>query len=141
MFCMSTEAGSTRHTSRIIGPLLRWIHPGISEETVGRVQFFVRKTAHFSEYALLALLLWRARRRPAWADPRPWSWREARFILVAAALFAASDEFHQSFVPGREGQVTDVLLDTLGAAGGMAVAWAGVTLRRRQRLPSSQPGR
>ena len=140
IFWMSTEAGSTRHTSRIIGPVLRWLYPGVQEATVARVQFFVRKTAHFSEYALLALLVWRARRRPAWNDPRSWSWPEARFVLLTAALFAASDEFHQTFVPGREGQVTDALLDTAGASGGLGVAWAAVTWLDHRRLRRAEKG-
>jgi VanZ family protein len=112
---MSTEAGSTRHTSRILGPILRWFYPPTSEETVRRIQTVVRKTAHVSEYALLALLLWRARRRPIRSDPQPWGRREACFAIICASLFAATDEWHQTFVPGRQGDPLDALLDTSGA--------------------------
>jgi VanZ family protein len=119
IFWMSTEAGSTRHTSRIIGPILRWFNPAITDETVRHVQTMVRKTAHVSEYALLAILLWRARRRPTRDDPGPWGYREAIFAIVCAALFAATDEWHQTFVPGRQGDPLDALLDTAGATLGM----------------------
>ena len=50
---------------------------------------------------MLALLLWRAFRRPAKNDPRPWNWREARLTLLLVMLYAATDEFHQIFVPTR----------------------------------------
>jgi VanZ family protein len=130
---MSTDAGSPRHTSRIIGPILRWIYPSVSDETVAQLQFVVRKTAHVTEYGLLAVLLWRARRRAYWGDPRPWRRPEAIFAVVAAGLFAITDEWHQSFVPGREGRAADVLIDTAGASVAMlAVRWV---YRRRAREP------
>jgi VanZ family protein len=115
----SSDAGSSRRTSRIIGPVLRWLVPGISEETVYRVQYGIRKAAHVTEYALLALLIWRARRRPVRGDARPWRWPEAWVALACAALFAVSDEIHQAFVPGREGRATDVLIDSIGALTGL----------------------
>ena len=131
IFLMSTEAGSTRRTSRIIGPILRWFYPQVRDETIARVQFVARKTAHFCEYAWLAILLWRARRQAAWNDPRPWRWSEAWFALGLAALFAVSDEWHQSFVPGRDAKPLDVLLDTAGALGGLGMVRA---LRDRRQL-------
>jgi VanZ family protein len=119
MFGISTDVGSTTHTSRLIGPLVRWLFPGVSDATVSRVQTIVRKTAHVTEYALLALLLWRARRRPTRGDLRPWLWTEAGFAWTVAVVFAISDEVHQSFVPSRQGQVSDVLFDATGAAVGL----------------------
>lgn len=119
IFGFSADAGSTRRTSRILRPILRWFNPDISEETIRRVQFGVRKTAHVAEYAVLALLIWRARRRPARNDRRPWNWREAGLALAFVAAFALSDEFHQLFVPSREARAGDVLVDSLGAALGL----------------------
>ena len=120
---MSTEAGSPRHSSRIIGPILHWIYPKISDETVAQVQLFARKTAHVTEYAVLALLLWRARRRAYWGDPRPWRPKDAYFAVMLSVLFAMTDEWHQTFVPGREGRVADVLIDGMGATAAMVVLW------------------
>ena len=119
IFGFSTEAGSTRRTSRILRPILRWFNPEISEEAIRRVQFGVRKAAHGAEYSVLALLIWRARRRPTRNDRRPWNWREAGLALAFAAAFALSDELHQLFVPSREARVGDVLVDSLGAALGL----------------------
>jgi VanZ family protein len=123
IYSASTDALSSHRTSRIIGPLLRWLYPGVTDETIYRVQYAVRKTGHLTEYAILACLLWRARRQPARGDTRPWNWREAGFALGVAALYAISDEVHQAFVPSREPRTADVLLDTAGAAAGLFALW------------------
>ena len=120
----STDVMSSQHTSRIIGPILRWIFPGISEEAVSRVQLLVRKCGHLTEYAILASLLWRAWRKPVRNDPRPWRWSEAGAALAIATLYSASDEIHQMFVPSRQAQFTDVLIDTAGAILGLLAVWA-----------------
>ena len=123
IFGFSTQAGSTHHTSRIIGPFLRWINPNVTDVTINRVQYVIRKGAHMTEYAILATLLWRARRQPVRGDIRPWQWSDAGFALLVAIAFAASDEFHQSFVPSREGRVGDVFIDGAGAALGVSAIW------------------
>lgn len=78
----------------------------------------VRKGAHVAEYAVLgALLTWALRGRAAWAIP-------------VGVVYAATDEIHQLFVPGRAGQVSDVLIDSLGVALGVALVLL-VRARRR----------
>ncbi|MEW6303137.1 MAG: VanZ family protein [Verrucomicrobiota bacterium] len=124
IFAGSTELMSTQRTSRIIGPLLRWINPAITDAAIRQVQFAVRKGAHVAEYAILALLLWRALRKPARGDTRPWSGPEARRAVGIAFLYSVTDEFHQSLVPSRMGTPWDVLLDTCGAAAAMVALWA-----------------
>jgi VanZ family protein len=113
IFVGSTDLMSAEHTSRIIGPILRWFKPDVSAETIARLQFFVRKAGHVSEYAVLAALLWRGLRYG--------TRRERRMSILfagawfACAMFAASDEFHQSFVPSRTASPTDVMIDAFGA--------------------------
>ena len=87
------------------------------------IVLLVRKCAHLTEYAVFALLLWRALRKPVKNDPRPWSWHKARLALLIVALYAASDEFHQSFVPTRTALVSDVFVDTAGGAAGLLALW------------------
>jgi len=123
IFAGSTDILSSQHTSRIIGPLLRWLNPNVSDQTIRAVQAVVRKGSHVAEYSVLALLLWRARRRPMKNDPRPWSWRDAAFAIGVAGAYAITDEVHQSFVPSRGASPWDVLLDTLGAAAGVLLLW------------------
>jgi VanZ family protein len=123
IFTASTDLMSSQRTSRFIGPFLRWINPNISNETVRRVQFAVRKAGHVTEYAILAMILWRAIRRPMKNDPRPWSWREAGLALAIAGAYAATDELHQYFVASRYATIGDVIIDTLGAAAGIFLLW------------------
>jgi VanZ family protein len=76
---------------------------------------FVRKTAHFLEYALMAALLYGI--AMVWGKSG-----KAAFLLVfaLAVLLAVVDEWHQTFVPGRSGQASDVLIDSVGILSGMA---------------------
>lgn len=76
------------------------------------------KLAHFSVYGLLATLTLKALR-----NTRSAAWR----TIVAVSLFGLSDEWHQSFVPGRSSTVADWVADTLGAASAVSlyVGWGG----------------
>lgn len=87
-------------------------------ELVERIDYPVRKISHGTEYAVLAILLFLA-----------WGEGNGRRITAwgGASLYAASDEFHQLFVSGRSGQITDVMIDSLGAAVG--VVFACIALR------------
>jgi VanZ family protein len=81
--------------------------------------------AHFTLYALLALMC-------LWAIERQWPRLRGKYALAfaCAALFALSDEYHQSFVPGRHCDWRDVVTDWLGAA----IALSTVILYRRRRI-------
>ena len=128
IFVGSTDLLSAEHTSRFIGPFLRWFAPDISEATIASIQLVVRKCAHLTEYAILAALLYRAFRQN--------QQRVVRAVVVSffiAAIYAALDEFHQSFVASRTGSPWDVLIDTGGAVIGLAL-WDG--FRRRQNRKS-----
>jgi VanZ family protein len=83
---------------------------------LGWIDFVGRKLVHMTEYGLLWLLWLRAL-----------GWRQRWAALAIAVAYAATDEFHQTFVAGRDGTVRDVAIDTAGAL----VAWALVELRRR----------
>lgn len=87
------------------------------EKTAEALNFYVRKAAHFSIYALLgfliALLVYEYI-----ADPKKVLLRSVIFI----GMYAASDELHQFFVPGRSCEIRDVLLDTFGALCGICIA-------------------
>jgi VanZ family protein len=123
IFSASSDQMSFQHSSRLIGPLIRWLFPQISDHALASAVFVVRKCAHLTEYAILAWLLWRAIRKPIRGDTRPWRWSEAFLVVGLVALYASTDEFHQTFVPSRQGSVWDVLLDTTGAAVGMLFLW------------------
>jgi VanZ family protein len=123
IFTGSSDIASSQRSSRIIGPILHWLFPTMSKETVDIIVLCVRKCAHLTEYAILALLVWRALRKPQKNDPRPWSWRTGRNAVLFVLFYAATDEFHQLFVATRQASVTDVLIDAIGAAIGMLLLW------------------
>jgi VanZ family protein len=79
------------------------LHSGL-----GTWDLILRKCAHVTEYAILAFLLRRA-------VATPWA-------AAAAFLYACSDEFHQSFVVGREGRPRDVAIDSIGIVIGLVAA-------------------
>jgi VanZ family protein len=113
IFIGSTDLLSADHTSRFIAPFLRWFAPDVSDATIASVQLVVRKFGHFTEYAVLAGLLYRALRQH----------RERALALcfIAAAIYAALDEFHQSFVASRTASPWDVFVDCIGAVVGLAL--------------------
>ena len=76
--------------------------------------FLLRKGAHFSEYALLCALWFRALREHFSRD------RALVLGVVLALGYAATDEFHQTFVGGRVGTSDDVVIDVAGALDGGA---------------------
>ena len=132
IFIDSTDLMSAEHTSRIIGPLLRWLNPGISDAAIAQVQFFIRKAAHVTEYAILAMLAWRAFRRNA-------RLRTKMSILFAgvwcaAILVAVSDEFHQSFVASRTSSMRDVMIDGVGALIGLVISWMFAARTNQQKI-------
>ena len=87
---------------------------------LGTVDLYLRKAAHITIFALLWLTFARAT-----------EWRRPIAATVFALLYAGSDEFHQTFVEGRHGSVSDVAIDAIGM-GVAALAWT-VTARRRGR--------
>jgi len=120
MFAGSTDVLSAEHTSRFIVPFLRWLDPTISIQTIIAIHFALRKIGHFTEYAILAVLLWRALRGTFTAIGK--GTLTAGTFLVCAA-FAASDEFHQSFVSTRTASLHDVMIDCIGAFVAVLLCW------------------
>ena len=118
----STDLMSTEHTSRFLGPFLRWLKSDITADAIAKVQFFVRKLAHLTEYAILATLLWRAVYRGTNLKTK----MSIVFVTasVVSILVAASDEFHQSFVSSRSASAGDVLIDMIGAIIGLMIGWS-----------------
>ncbi len=128
IFIDSTDLMSAEHTSRFIEPFLRWLRSDISPETIARVHFMIRKMAHLSEYGVLALLTLRALRAGADRIERI----AAGAVIGIAAIVAACDEYHQSFVASRTASPVDVMIDVTGAMIALAILWFCRALRRRK---------
>jgi VanZ family protein len=132
-------AFAASETSRIIGPVLRWLFPSQTPAEHAAALFFLRKLAHVVEYGVFALVTLRA-------TFVTWSATARASTLGAIALvvtLAALDESHQAVLDSRTGSPRDVLLDTLGALlalGGFFSLQRGLNksfIRRSRGRPSS----
>jgi VanZ family protein len=129
IFSASTSLGAPGYTSRFIRPFLLWLNPHMSEQTFQVVHHIIRKCAHFCEYAMLGFLVWRTIHLDS-AFSTTSAAGQYWLAILFCALYAASDEFHQSFVPGRQPAILDVMLDTCGAGFGLLMTWSARRLRR-----------
>ena len=80
--------------------------------------FVVKKLAHITEYAIFTVLLYRALINSSMGKKKA-----AILSILLAVLYGASDEFHQSFTPGREPRVRDVLFDAFGSILSVYYIW------------------
>lgn len=118
------------HTSRFIVPLLQWMFPGASPETILWLHGLVRKFGHLIEYGIFAALWFRAFR---WGAPQAWDWRWVIRPLALVVPWAMADEYRQTWTATRSGTFSDVVLDV----GGAATALGLLTLVTRRRLSRS----
>lgn len=130
IFSMSAQPAvkSDRTSGGVIEELLKLLYPGFDglsdaerTELIDSYQFFVRKAAHFSLYALLGALSFSA--LVVSVNPKG---TKGLFLIsdIAASiglLYSVSDEIHQRFVPGRSGEVRDVIIDFAGVVIGVSV--------------------
>lgn len=93
-----------------------WTEQEIAAKT-DFLQLPVRKLAHFSEYAVIAVLLF-------WLLIQwlPINKKMFVFIVLWVAVSASLDEMHQLYVPGRSGNLKDVFIDTLGGSTGLIIS-------------------
>ena len=85
--------------------------PSVEMPNFGVLDFLVKKGAHALGYGLLALAyLWGLKGKGSEIESR-----QLYIAWVLATMYSATDEFHQSFVPGRHPAITDVMIDSLGA--------------------------
>lgn len=117
-FSSQTAVQSSGLSSNITEELIKGISHffNIQEDTAIGTAFFhiieilVRKSAHMAEYGVLAVTIAYPLSKFKLQGIRLILWSE-----LISALYAATDEFHQLFVPGRSGQLTDVFIDGAGA--------------------------
>ena len=101
------QASDTDRQSGLIVNALTTLFPNL--ENVSFLVTIVRKTAHFTEYAIFGFFTARAFKL---SKKSPW------FAIPFCALYSCADEYHQTFIQGRSGELADVILDTSGASFG-----------------------
>ena len=135
IFFASTDTFSSEHTGHIIEPLLRWLLPHASDDLIDTIHFFIRKCAHFGEYFVFYLLLYRGIR----GGRKGWHWSWAFYAWFIAAAYSALDEIHQSFVASRTASAWDSLLDSTGAFAALLILFLFYFLFRRPRPAQQLP--
>ena len=120
LFSTDNSSESTRKSNQVILGITNLFHKDLSNKEKKKIidMFFVpiRKIAHFGIYLVLGISFI--------CFLREFSIPVLKLLLLSiflTFLYACSDEVHQLFVPGRSGQVSDVLLDTIGASIGVGL--------------------
>jgi VanZ family protein len=134
IFSLSTDAFSAEHTDSFLYPIFRWLVPSLTLQQFAPIHFFIRKAAHFTEYFVFCVLLFRAVR----GTRQGWRWTWALAALAISAGYAALDEVHQAFVVSRTASPLDSLLDSTGAFAASAVLYVWFRLRRAT-APAAAP--
>jgi VanZ family protein len=127
IFLLSHQNGQdSSETSGILLELLKFIGIGPGSSVQGALSYLVRKAGHFSEYLILAILFLRYRKKQGSSG------KSVFYALLFVFLYASSDEFHQSFIPGRGPAFSDVLIDTAGGLTGvMLYEWNQRVMERK----------
>lgn len=133
-FSAHTGSESSAQSSGIVKLVIHILFPHYSEwpilkqeQIANIITIIVRKSGHATEYLILGLLL---------LGCQSWKHTHRRTFFTAwipAVCYAATDEFHQYFVPDRACMFTDVLIDSAGAAIGLLVILIILVWRHKQK--------
>ena len=127
---MSTSVG--KMIGRVVVPEFEEWSDTKQDAFAKKIDFAVRKSAHACEYAALSVLFFVNYKKKN---------RKIKQIVgmsaLSTALYAVTDEIHQLFVPGRSGQITDVILDSCGGLIGAVLAAIILYLIRKRKKDGS----
>lgn len=133
-FSAQNATASSHSSSSLIAFLIGLLPEGFfnsdKEVLIQNASHFVRKTAHFTIYAVLGISVFSMFKmlvekiKPVYT---------VIISTLFCLLYAISDEIHQTFVPGRSGQISDVILDTSGALIGIIIAFLIIKILRRRK--------
>ena len=131
---LSTGSYGASVTGWLLEELLSSLHIHLAHPTFLIVHFLIRKLAHCTEYGMFGLFLYHSF---TFRQPESWNTRSAVSAVVVAGLFSLTDEYHQSFVPGRTASIVDCGIDTFGALVGMLLLYAGRRIQNLRANPQS----
>lgn len=124
IYCFSESSWFTgENTKRVLDMVLSYLPFGGGKgEGPSLLNFIIRKLAHLTEFGILAVLVWRALEPKRMAYAGAW---------LFATVYAMTDEWHQSFEPGRTATPRDVAIDSCGALIALMVTF--FCMRRRKK--------
>lgn len=141
----SSDFGSSAHTGTWLRDIWTVIFGAPDPKTFETVHHIIRKTGHFTGYAILSWLLFAAL-RATWRNRHAivarslayyWQLRWALVGVAGAAVAGSLDEFHQSFNPARTARWQDVVIDSSGAAVLQLLIFCFLLFRHRGTLPAT----
>lgn len=123
---------SASFTYHMVSSTRTFFHLDLSDARVKEIsdaiEGFIRKLAHMAEFGIMSVLLY------IWVGQWEMSFlRRGGTAVGATAIYAATDEIHQLFVPGRAGRFSDVCIDSAGALTGVIVFALLVQIVKRVR--------
>jgi VanZ family protein len=130
IFFLSSDSGSMENTGSLVRKVLRFFLPTTPEEILAIYHIYIRKIAHFTEYAILAF--WASR---AFIHSRKSIFQKYWFFLSfgIVVFVAAIDEFNQSFNLNRTGSIGDFFLDCFGGIFVIISIFIYLIISKRQR--------
>jgi VanZ family protein len=126
IFFLSTDTFSSEHTASVFLPVMHWLFASLTQDQLDFIHHIIRKSAHFTEYFIFYLFLYRGVR----GDRTGWRWIWGFSAWFVAAIYSILDEIHQSFVISRTASPYDSLLDSIGALFAFAFLALWFTLRK-----------
>lgn len=110
------SSGISRKITEIITDKILRLSDDNKIQIVDRMESVIRKIAHFSIYTIVGVLL-----MGFVSTYKIDEMKRIYISIVIGIIYATSDEIHQSFIPGRSSQLTDVMIDTMGVALGICL--------------------
>lgn len=144
IFLFSSQTGdeSGEQSDFLASLVCKLIPVELSANGLNNLTFFIRKLAHFTEYAILGILYYemiysfsennsdRKQQKDEMQDINKAEHKNKHtskimvaIVIVMCMLYALSDEFHQTFTAGRSPSIRDVCIDTCGGAAGCMITW------------------
>jgi len=112
VFYLSTERFGSDFSQALVAQALLLLHISVSPRTFHILDTLLRKSAHITEYGILAFLVY-----GSFGEQQPFRWRlrQAIWCIGLVGLYSLTDELHQRYVPGRHGSLVDCGIDIVGA--------------------------
>lgn len=138
IFCFTAQNGE--ESGNLSGGMIRMLVEFINDlcgmkwseiqilETVKMLGYPVRKLAHMTEFGILAVLLFRVSKYYTQINTNK---KRFWFSWLGTVAYAATDEFHQLYVPGRSGNLFDVCVDAAGAFLALGMVFIVIRLQKK----------
>lgn len=138
MLVISTDLGSMKTSRRLLDPIFLWFDPTLTAKQLWAANVIFRKICHLTEFAVLAMLVWRTKDLLKGPWPRTGTLQLAGMTFGVCALFAVATELIQYAARSRAASIRDVLINLAGSLLGLGFIFLVKKLRRRSLSPDTK---